>query len=161
MKAQPGELVRYDDRERMSHWLTALLLLAAAASGLAFFHPSFYFLTHLFGGGSWTRILHPFIGVATADLFPKFTLTGTAGVQSLSTGDLLGSGSEFWTAGPAFTWRLFDGADNLDGADFRRTGQRAHRHRRRERVQRIELRLQHAIHARHQVHDPGIALNSQ
>ena len=69
MKAQPGELVRYDDRERMSHWLTALLLLAAAASGLAFFHPSFYFLTHLFGGGSWTRILHPFIGVATALVF--------------------------------------------------------------------------------------------
>jgi NodT family efflux transporter outer membrane factor (OMF) lipoprotein len=49
------------------------------------------------------------IGVATADLFPKFALTGTAGLQSLSTGDLFGSGSEFWTAGPAFTWRLFDG----------------------------------------------------
>ncbi len=69
MKAQPGELVRYGDRERMNHWLTALALIAAALSGLAFFHPSLYFLSTFFGGGSWARILHPFIGVLTALLF--------------------------------------------------------------------------------------------
>lgn len=69
MKAQPGELQRYDDRERMYHWLTALLLLAAAVSGMAFFHPSLFFLSTFFGGGPWTRILHPFIGVATAFVF--------------------------------------------------------------------------------------------
>ena len=34
-----------------------------ALSGLALFHPSMFFLTHLFGGGPWTRILHPFIGL--------------------------------------------------------------------------------------------------
>ena len=34
-----------------------------ALSGLALFHPSLFFLTNLFGGGPWTRILHPFIGL--------------------------------------------------------------------------------------------------
>ena len=37
--------------------------MLAALSGLAFFHPSLFFLSNLFGGGSWARILHPFIGV--------------------------------------------------------------------------------------------------
>lgn len=56
-------LQRYSDGERMNHWLIALTFVLAGLSGLAFFHPSFFFLTNLFGGGSWTRILHPFIGV--------------------------------------------------------------------------------------------------
>jgi formate dehydrogenase subunit gamma len=34
-----------------------------ALSGLALFHPSMVWLTALFGGGQWTRILHPFVGV--------------------------------------------------------------------------------------------------
>jgi formate dehydrogenase subunit gamma len=33
-----------------------------ALSGLALFHPALFWLTSLFGGGPWTRILHPFIG---------------------------------------------------------------------------------------------------
>lgn len=37
--------------------------------GLALFHPAFFFLTNLFGGGVWTRILHPFIGVVLFGLF--------------------------------------------------------------------------------------------
>jgi formate dehydrogenase subunit gamma len=40
--------------------MTFILL---ALSGLCFFHPFFYPLGQLFGGGVWTRILHPFIGV--------------------------------------------------------------------------------------------------
>jgi formate dehydrogenase subunit gamma len=32
-------------------------------SGLALFHPSMFWLTALFGGGQWTRILHPFVGL--------------------------------------------------------------------------------------------------
>jgi len=54
---------RYPDGTRMNHWAVALLFLCAGLSGLAFFHPALYFLTHLFGGGPWTRILHPFFGV--------------------------------------------------------------------------------------------------
>ena len=56
-------LPRYADRVRMNHWFVALMFVLAALSGLAFFHPNFYLFTSLFGGGQWTRILHPFMGV--------------------------------------------------------------------------------------------------
>jgi formate dehydrogenase subunit gamma len=56
-------LRRYSDSERMNHWFIALTFVLAGLSGLAFFHPSLFFFSNLFGGGSWTRILHPFIGV--------------------------------------------------------------------------------------------------
>ena len=57
-------LRRYRESTRMNHWFVALLFFAAGLSGLAFFHPSLFFFTGLFGGGQWTRILHPFFGVA-------------------------------------------------------------------------------------------------
>ena len=56
-------LQRYKDGDRMNHWFIAIMFFLAGLSGLAFFHPSLYFLTNLFGGGQWTRILHPFMGV--------------------------------------------------------------------------------------------------
>jgi formate dehydrogenase subunit gamma len=55
---------RYTSKERSNHWVVAIAFILAGLSGLALFHPAFFFLTHLFGGGPWTRILHPFIGVA-------------------------------------------------------------------------------------------------
>ena len=57
-------LRRYKDATRMNHWFVAILFFAAGLTGLAFFHPSMYFFSALFGGGQWTRILHPFFGVA-------------------------------------------------------------------------------------------------
>jgi NodT family efflux transporter outer membrane factor (OMF) lipoprotein len=48
------------------------------------------------------------IGVAKADLFPKFALTGTAGYQSVSTGDWFSSPSSFWSIGPSVQWKIFD-----------------------------------------------------
>jgi formate dehydrogenase subunit gamma len=54
---------RYSDADRMNHWALAILFFCAALSGLSMFHPSLFFLAALFGGGPWTRILHPFIGV--------------------------------------------------------------------------------------------------
>lgn len=54
---------RYRRTERINHWVVAVLFFCAALSGLAFFHPSLYFFSYLFGGGPWTRILHPFLGV--------------------------------------------------------------------------------------------------
>ena len=54
---------RYPDATRMNHWAVALLFICAGLSGLAFFHPFFFPLSVFFGGGSWTRILHPFFGV--------------------------------------------------------------------------------------------------
>ncbi len=58
-----GEIQRYSANERTHHWITAILFILLAASGLAFFHPAFWPLTALLGGGSWARILHPFLGV--------------------------------------------------------------------------------------------------
>jgi NodT family efflux transporter outer membrane factor (OMF) lipoprotein len=48
------------------------------------------------------------IGVAKADLFPKFFLTGVAGFEGLSVDDWFKSGSRFWSVGPAVQWRMFD-----------------------------------------------------
>ncbi len=48
------------------------------------------------------------IGVATADLFPKFSLTGTVGQESVSLSDFATPASRFWSIGPTVTWRLFD-----------------------------------------------------
>ena len=48
------------------------------------------------------------IGVATAELFPKFSLIGSAGFQSLNLGNLVSPASEFWNAGPTVTWRLLE-----------------------------------------------------
>lgn len=56
-------LQRYNDSERMNHWFIALMFVLAGLSGLAFFHPAFFFFSYLFGGGPWARILHPFMGV--------------------------------------------------------------------------------------------------
>lgn len=64
-----GYVQRYDDSDRVNHWAVALLLILAALSGLSFFHPSLFFFSYLFGGGPWTRILHPFIGLLTFVFF--------------------------------------------------------------------------------------------
>jgi NodT family efflux transporter outer membrane factor (OMF) lipoprotein len=48
------------------------------------------------------------IGVQTAELFPKFSLTSTHGLQSVSASDWLTSGSRYWSVGPSVTWRVFD-----------------------------------------------------
>jgi multidrug efflux system outer membrane protein len=48
------------------------------------------------------------IGVQTAELFPKFSLVGAAGLQSLSASDWFTGGSRHWSAGPTVTWRVFD-----------------------------------------------------
>jgi outer membrane protein, multidrug efflux system len=48
------------------------------------------------------------IGVATADLYPKFSLTGNIGLESVSTSDFFAESSKFWSAGPTAQWRIFD-----------------------------------------------------
>ena len=61
--SQQQMIQRYKASERLNHWFVALCFLLAALSGLGFFHPGFFWLTNLFGGGTWARILHPFFGV--------------------------------------------------------------------------------------------------
>lgn len=48
------------------------------------------------------------IGVATADLFPRFSLTGSFGLQSGEFDSLPDMNSRFWSIGPAVRWNLFD-----------------------------------------------------
>lgn len=48
------------------------------------------------------------IGAAMADLFPKFSLTGAVGVQSISASDWFTGGSRFWSVGPTISWPIFD-----------------------------------------------------
>lgn len=62
-------IVRYTANQRTNHWIVALAFVLAALSGLAMFHPALYWLSGLFGGGPWTRILHPFIGLVMVFAF--------------------------------------------------------------------------------------------
>ncbi|PUA18815.1 formate dehydrogenase subunit gamma [Glaciimonas sp. PCH181] len=64
-------ILRYTPNERSNHWITAITFVLLALSGLALFHPSMFWLTALFGGGQWTRILHPFVGIV---MFLSFLL---------------------------------------------------------------------------------------
>jgi multidrug efflux system outer membrane protein len=48
------------------------------------------------------------IGVAKADLFPKFYLTGIGGFQGVSADEWFTGKSQFWSVGPAVQWRIFD-----------------------------------------------------
>jgi len=63
MKRDPKDLTRYTAQERANHWVVGMSFILLALSGLALFHPAFWPLTQLFGGGTWTRILHPYVGV--------------------------------------------------------------------------------------------------
>jgi outer membrane protein, multidrug efflux system len=47
-------------------------------------------------------------GAATADLFPRFSLTGNLGLQSLSPDKLFRTDSVYSAIGPAINWPIFD-----------------------------------------------------
>jgi len=66
---KPNEIVRYTAGTRINHWIVAISFVLLALSGLALFHPALFWLTNLFGGGPWTRILHPFIGLVMVCAF--------------------------------------------------------------------------------------------
>lgn len=49
------------------------------------------------------------IGVATANLYPKFNLTGSYGSSATRTRELFRSASDFWSVGAALAQPIFDG----------------------------------------------------
>ncbi|HTP28327.1 MAG TPA: formate dehydrogenase subunit gamma [Anaeromyxobacteraceae bacterium] len=65
----PNLVLRYSQAARLAHWAVAVSYLLLFFSGLALFHPYFYWLSSLYGDGSFMRVLHPFLGVALAVLF--------------------------------------------------------------------------------------------
>jgi outer membrane protein, multidrug efflux system len=48
------------------------------------------------------------IGVATADLYPQFTLSGSFGWAALASGDVFLKGSREWDLFPGVRWNVFD-----------------------------------------------------
>ena len=69
MNRNPRDLQRYNASERANHWIVGICFILLVLSGLAFFHPAFFPLVHLFGGGPWTRILHPYVGLVMMFFF--------------------------------------------------------------------------------------------
>ncbi len=61
------------------------------------------------------------IGIAVADLFPKFTITGSAGYQSADFGSLLDWSNHFWSFGPSVAWHLFDSGRIRAGVEVQKT----------------------------------------
>lgn len=48
------------------------------------------------------------IGIATAELFPRFSLTGALGLQASSYRSLNNTGSGYWSIGPSMSWPILD-----------------------------------------------------
>jgi NodT family efflux transporter outer membrane factor (OMF) lipoprotein len=48
------------------------------------------------------------IGVAKAEWFPKLSLTGDVGAESVSASTWFTPGSRFWSVGPSVQWRILD-----------------------------------------------------
>ena len=63
MSGKSKLIQRYSAGDRVNHALLALAFILAGLSGLTFLHPSMFWLSSLFGGGQWTKFLHPFFGV--------------------------------------------------------------------------------------------------
>ncbi|MFO0831230.1 MAG: efflux transporter outer membrane subunit [Phycisphaerales bacterium] len=62
------------------------------------------------------------IGVATADLFPRFSLNGSFGLRSEELDNFADMHSRFWSFGPAVRWNIFDAGRvrrNIEAANAR------------------------------------------
>ena len=74
MRRDPNDLQRYTALERAIHWIVGISFILAGLSGLALFHSVFWPFTLLFGSTTWTRILHPYLGVFMAVVFLAMSL---------------------------------------------------------------------------------------
>ncbi|WP_243050449.1 formate dehydrogenase subunit gamma [Dyella sp. RRB7] len=63
MTRPANAITRYTVVNRVNHWITAICFVLLTLSGLSMFHPILFFLSDLFGGGQWTRAVHPWIGI--------------------------------------------------------------------------------------------------
>jgi len=71
---EPKLIHRYSHPERLTHWAVAVAYVALFTSGLALFHPFFFWMSAVFGGAGFMRVLHPFLGVAFAIVFYAYAL---------------------------------------------------------------------------------------
>ena len=59
----PGNVLRYNLKERLVHWAAALSYIYLLLSGLAFWTPWMWWLAIVLGGGPVARFVHPWIGL--------------------------------------------------------------------------------------------------
>jgi formate dehydrogenase subunit gamma len=57
-------LPRYGPLQRLNHWITAILFILLAVSGLSIGYPSLFWLSWIFNGGEGARWIHPYLGCA-------------------------------------------------------------------------------------------------
>jgi hydrophobe/amphiphile efflux-1 (HAE1) family protein/NodT family efflux transporter outer membrane factor (OMF) lipoprotein len=63
------------------------------------------------------------IGVAKADLYPKFTLNGSIGLESLHLSSLGDAGNEFYSFGPGVRWAIFHMGSIRNNINVQKAGQ--------------------------------------
>jgi formate dehydrogenase subunit gamma len=67
MSASPilpnGRVLRYSFHERLVHWVAAISYVYLMLTGLAFWSPWLFWLAVVFGGGTVSRELHPWVGL--------------------------------------------------------------------------------------------------
>jgi len=73
----PGsdQIPRHSNASRIAHWAVAIVFTFLFLSGLALFHPVFYWLSFVFGGGTLMRFIHPLAGAALVVLFYPYALS--------------------------------------------------------------------------------------
>ena len=68
-----GRILRYSFRERLMHWTAGLSYVYLLLTGLAFWSPWLFWIAVVLGGGTISRMLHPWAGVVfTLALFWMF-----------------------------------------------------------------------------------------
>lgn len=69
------------------------------------------------------------IGIAKSDLYPRFFLSGSIGLESLKSSDFFQKNAVAWDFGPSVSWKLFSGNSvraNIDVQDARYEAALAH-----------------------------------
>jgi multidrug efflux system outer membrane protein len=63
------------------------------------------------------------VGVATADMFPKFTITGSLGMDSSKISHLADWPSRYFLVGPGVSWPIFEGGQIRANIRFQKEGE--------------------------------------
>src|SRR5579864_5258901 len=58
-----GRVLRYSFRERLVHWVSGVSYVYLLLTGLAFWSPWLFWIAVVLGGGTISRVLHPWAGV--------------------------------------------------------------------------------------------------
>ncbi|HET7149979.1 MAG TPA: formate dehydrogenase subunit gamma [Candidatus Acidoferrum sp.] len=58
-----GHVLRYNLRERLTHWVAAASYIYLLATGLAFWSPWLFWIAVVLGGAQVSRMLHPWAGL--------------------------------------------------------------------------------------------------